>query len=81
MPGMMGVDRMQKGPSGIVDVNGQKVQIKNGKAQFNGQTFMVDNRGQVTHQQKQPVGRIQQGKFLPDQPQQPQQGPPGMPVQ
>ena len=81
MPGMMGVDKMQKGPSGIVDVNGQKVQIKNGKAQVNGQTFIVDNQGQVTNQQKQPVGRIQQGKFLPNQPQQQPQPPQGMPVQ
>ena len=78
MPGMMGVDRMQKGPNAIVDVNGEKVQVKNGKANFQGKTFLVDKMGQVTDEQKQPIGRIQQGKFLPNQPQQP---PPGMPAQ
>lgn len=62
MAGMMGVE--PKGYSGIVDVNGQQVQVRSGKAQFQGQTFQVSERGIVTLK-GQPVGMVQQGKFVP----------------
>ena len=62
MQGMMGVE--PKGYNGLVDVNGQQVQVRSGKVQFQGQTFQVAESG-VVSLKGQPVGMVQQGKFVP----------------
>lgn len=64
MAGMMGVE--PKGYNGVVDVNGQQIHVTNGKVNFQGQAFKVAESG-VVSKQGQPVGMIQQGKFIPKQ--------------
>ena len=62
MDGLMGV--VPKGYNGMVDVNGQQLPVRSGQVMFQGQKFQVSEQGMVTLK-GQPVGMVQQGKFIP----------------
>ena len=64
MPGLMGIERLQTGYNGQVMVNGQPVQVKNGKASVQGRTFKVSKNGMVTSDGHL-VGQVIEGQFHP----------------
>ena len=50
--------------NGTVDVNGKKVQVANGTAMFDGQSYVVSDDGKlVLASNGIPVGYIESGKF------------------
>ena len=51
--------------NGIVEAEGQKVEVRNGVADVEGQQFMVSDDGKmVINTQGQLVGHIENGKFV-----------------
>ena len=64
MPGLMGIEAYF---NGTIDVQGQKIQVKNGQADFQGQTYKVSKEGQVSDPKGQMIGRVDNGKFTPMQ--------------
>jgi hypothetical protein len=54
------------GYSGVVSVNGNPVEVVDGVAEFEGQTFFISKDGSmVMTQQAEVVGSIQNGEFIP----------------
>lgn len=66
MPGLMGVERMQQGYNGQVQVGQQVVEVKNGKTSFQGRTFKVSKNGMVTIDGHL-AGQVVNGQFQPQQ--------------
>lgn len=66
MPGLMGLDSML----GIteVEVEGKKVPVQRGIAMFNGHPYFIPDGKTVIDQNRQVVGSVQNGKFVPSQP-------------
>ncbi len=56
----------QQGYSGVVQVQGQPVQVQNGEANFGGQTYYVSHDGSmVVDAQRNLLGHVQGGQFMP----------------
>lgn len=65
MPGLMGLDANQ-GYTGEISVDGEKVQVQNGQAQYQGQTFYVSKDGSIViNEQKKVIGQIKGKSFVP----------------
>jgi len=68
--GMMGGQQPTQGQdpgyNGVVDVNGQQVEVRNGAAMFEGKPyFIVADGSVVVGEQHNLVGQVKNGKFMP----------------
>lgn len=58
--------QQQGGYSGVVDVQGQKIQVSGGVAEYDGQKYFVSDNGEIVmDQQRKPLGYIEGGIFKP----------------
>jgi hypothetical protein len=64
MQGLMGIEINY---NGTIMVGQEKVQVKEGMATFQNQTFKVSKEGEVKDMQNQNMGRVDNGKFMPRQ--------------
>ena len=54
------------GYNGIVDVQGQKVQVSGGVAEYDGQQYFVSNNGEIVMDKaRKPLGYVEEGMFKP----------------
>lgn len=69
----MGLPAPKIGYDGMIQVNGQQVQVDDGVLQLGQQRLFVEDDGSVTDGKGKQVARVQGGKLVPMQQQQTQQ--------
>lgn len=61
-----GAQQQDPGYNGVVDVNGQQVEVRNGAAMFEGKPYFIIADGSViVGEQHNLVGQVKNGKFMP----------------
>lgn len=71
----MGLPAPKIGYDGMIQVNGQQMQVSDGVLQIGQQRLFVEDDGSVTDGKGKPVARVQGGKLMPLQQQGQQQQP------
>lgn len=80
MPGLMGLDNMVKF-NGVLEINGQKLQVRDGKLSIQGQQLSVSNDGtKLQSPNGQTIGTIHNGQVQLQQPPQMQKPMPSPPL-
>ena len=64
--GILPNDPDAKAFNGDVDVEGEKIHVKDGICHYDGETYLVsDDGGLIIDMNKEVMGRIENGKFIP----------------